>query len=149
VGKDKANTKAKQIYLLSSLNHHISIVRLRIHENFLAFIDPANFTSSSSSSSNNKSLPQTSTSTSTSIQQSTAPDTNKTTYQPLQDMVNLKPDPSWFVLPVCRTKWFDMFDPVDRVQAMRGIWAVLGWIMRDVDADTGADTNVVSTKSEN
>ena len=29
-----------------------------------------------------------------------------------------------------RTKWLDLLVVQDRVEAMRGIWAVLGWQMR-------------------
>ena len=31
-----------------------------------------------------------------------------------------------------RSKWLDLLVAQDRVEAMRGIWAVLGWQMRDM-----------------
>ena len=31
-----------------------------------------------------------------------------------------------------RTKWLDLLVAQDRVEAMRGIWAVLGWQMRNM-----------------
>lgn len=31
-----------------------------------------------------------------------------------------------------RSKWFDMLNADDRVQAMRGVWGILGFLMRDV-----------------
>jgi hypothetical protein len=30
-----------------------------------------------------------------------------------------------------RSQWFDLFNADDRVQTMRGIWAVLAYLMRE------------------
>lgn len=30
-----------------------------------------------------------------------------------------------------RSKWFDLLSADDRVQAMRGIWGIVGYLMRD------------------
>ena len=32
-----------------------------------------------------------------------------------------------------RSHWFDLLVAEDRIQAMRGIWAVLDWLMRKVE----------------
>ena len=34
-----------------------------------------------------------------------------------------------------RSKWFDLLVADDRVEAMRGIWAILSWQMRDMTAE--------------
>lgn len=34
-----------------------------------------------------------------------------------------------------RSKWFDLLVAQDRVEAMRGIWAILGWQMRNIMED--------------
>lgn len=36
----------------------------------------------------------------------------------------------WYVLEMRRTRWYDLFDADDRVEAMRGIWGVMAWLMR-------------------
>ncbi|CAO1597434.1 MAG: hypothetical protein LQ349_006235 [Xanthoria aureola] len=79
------------IYLISSLNHHISLVHIRIDDRYLDFI----------------------------------------THGPAQADF----DPStqeWWSLEVQRSKWFDLLDPDDRGEAMRGVWGVMRWMMRDV-----------------
>ena len=41
----------------------------------------------------------------------------------------------WYVLEMKRSKWFDLLVAQDRVEAMRGIWAILGWQMRNMTED--------------
>ena len=43
----------------------------------------------------------------------------------------------WYVLEMKRSKWLDLFVADDRVEAMRGIWAILGWQMRDMKKEEG------------
>lgn len=38
----------------------------------------------------------------------------------------------WYLLDMKRSKWFDLLVAEDRVEAMRGVWAILGWQMRDM-----------------
>lgn len=42
----------------------------------------------------------------------------------------------WFKLRVQRSKWYDLLESEDRAQAMRGVWGVIGWMMR---RDVGGD----------
>ncbi|KAI9777657.1 MAG: hypothetical protein M1816_004614 [Peltula sp. TS41687] len=37
----------------------------------------------------------------------------------------------WYMLELRRSKWYDLFSAEDRVKAMRGIWGVTAWLMRD------------------
>ena len=78
-----------KIYLLSSLNHHLSILHVRIPD---AYIDL--LTNGPSSE----------------------------TFIPAQH--------PWFKLHVQRSKWYDLLNPDDRAQAMRGVWGVIAWMMR-------------------
>ena len=48
-------------------------------------------------------------------------------------------DLDWYALPLKRSKWFDLFDPADRVLAMRTVWGLLGWMMRDMNGDGDAE----------
>lgn len=89
---------SRQIYLVSSVAHHVSILHLRVHPKYLEWLaadqfhpDPAN---------------------------------------PRPD-----PDPEWFKLELQRTPWYDLFDPEQRVQAMRACWGVLGYLMRNTSPD--------------
>ena len=45
----------------------------------------------------------------------------------------------WHNLPMRRSKWFDLLSPTDRVEAMRGVWGLLDYLMRDTDIDTEAE----------
>ncbi|KAL8852611.1 MAG: hypothetical protein Q9221_002491 [Calogaya cf. arnoldii] len=80
-----------QIYLISSINHHISIVNIRIDDRYLDFV------------------------TNGSEEEHFDPSTEE-----------------WWRLDVKRSKWYDLFDPRDRGQAMRGVWGIMRWMMRDV-----------------
>ncbi|KAL9005306.1 MAG: hypothetical protein Q9180_009801 [Flavoplaca navasiana] len=80
------------IYLISSLNHHISIVNTRINDRYLDYI------------------------THGAKEKGFDPSTQE-----------------WWILEVKRSKWFDLFDPHDRGEAMRGIWGFMQWMTRDVE----------------
>ncbi|KAL9136092.1 MAG: hypothetical protein Q9175_002697 [Cornicularia normoerica] len=81
-----------RIYLASSINHHISILHLRIHQKYIDYLQKA----------------------------------------PAQSKISNAPQQSWYALEMKRSKWFDLLVANDRVEAMRGIWAILGWQMRDM-----------------
>lgn len=70
--------------MVSCVNHHISILRLRVHEKYLDYIT-------------NGGNPR---------------------------------GESWFELPMERSRWYDLFKPEDRKEAMHGIWGVIGYLMR-------------------
>lgn len=82
--------------MLSCINHHVSIVRLRVTAQYLDFIARGGGGSGDSIT---------------------------------------NPDPAWHALPMVRSRWFDLFDPADRIQAMRGVWGVMGSLMRDVERE--------------
>lgn len=79
--------------MVSSLNHHISVLRLRIHPAYLCYLTEGV-------------LPQ------------EAPS-----------------DPEWSSPKLHRTRWYDLFDKKDRVEAMRGIWGVMSYLMREENKD--------------
>ena len=69
-----------QIYMISSINHHVSILHLRVHRRYLDI-----FTHGDS------------------------------TFPPTEG------EP-WHVLKLQRTRWFDLFDAKDRIEALKGVW---------------------------
>lgn len=87
---EKGTNPLNQIYLISSVIHHISIVHLRVPTRYVAYI-------------------------------------GQTTPPPADFVPSQHP---WYVLKVRRSRWYDLFDKEDRVEAMRGVWGVVGWLMR-------------------
>lgn len=87
------------------MNHHISIVHLRIHEKYIEYI------SDRQGKTNNPTAPQ----------------------QP------------WYELKMQRSKWFDLLKADDRVEAMRGVWAVTSYLMRETTdtSDVGMGTEAM------
>ena len=92
--------------MISSLNHHISILRLRVHPRCIEFLTTGEGDLST----------------------------------------------EWYGLQLDRSRWFDLFKPDDRLQAMRGVWAVMGFLMRDVEKEdrrgSGAGVGAVRRDEE-
>ncbi|KZF21443.1 hypothetical protein L228DRAFT_262459 [Xylona heveae TC161] len=108
IGRDK-NDEFDNIYMISSLNHHISILRMRVHPLYLHYIR-------------------------TGIPHPTSAD-----YPfPAGSALSAAPSPGspssastpWYVLDLQRSKWYDLFSREDRIEAMRGIWGVMAYMMR-------------------
>jgi hypothetical protein len=73
--------------MISSLYHHIALVKLTVHPSYLHWMTTGLFPTS-------------------------------------------QPDSTWFSPVVSRTRWYDLFDPIDRAEAMRGLWGVFSYLMR-------------------
>ncbi len=86
-----------QIYLISALNHHLSILRVRVPTKYIDFLS------------------------------------NGTLSTITREIIAAQYP--WFELQVQRSRWYDLLKPEDRAQAMRGVWGVIGWMMRDVGGD--------------
>ncbi|TLS23477.1 uncharacterized protein PpBr36_06682 [Pyricularia pennisetigena] len=52
---------------------------------------------------------------------------------------------SWGGLDVYRTQWYDLFLADDRVAAMKVVWAMLAYLMRATDDDSGGDVKMAGT----
>jgi len=77
--------------MISSLNHHISILKLSVHGNYTDYLVSGTFP---------KSHPE---------------------------------GLEWSQAKLQRSKWFDMFDVEQRVDAYRGIWGVMAYLTRSID----------------
>jgi len=77
--------------MVSSLNHHISLLKLCIHPAYLAYITEGKLPDQSPS------------------------------------------DSDWCSPKLSRTRWFDLFNIDDRIEAMRGLWGILSYLMRADD----------------
>ncbi|KAF3392586.1 hypothetical protein F1880_008561 [Penicillium rolfsii] len=95
IGKAK-ESPFDDIYMISSINHHISILHLRVHQRYLDVL--ANGSSAI--------IPE--------------PDS----------------DQPWHVLKVQRTRWYDILDGADRVEALKGVWALFHYQLRPTSAPT-------------
>ncbi|KAK3622406.1 hypothetical protein LTR56_022227 [Elasticomyces elasticus] len=82
IGKDRSSS-SDVVFMVSSLNHHISIVKLTVHDTY----------------------------TDSLVAGKSLEDRPKPTLQ--------------------RSQWFDLFDPQQRVEALRGIWGVMAYLTRE------------------
>lgn len=55
---------------------------------------------------------------------------------------------SWGKLEVWRSKWFDLFLPEDRLEALRLLWGVNAWAMRVVDTKTDEERRNTGPKGD-
>ncbi|KAI1207410.1 uncharacterized protein F4807DRAFT_176918 [Annulohypoxylon truncatum] len=88
------------VFVLSSLFHHLSILRVRVPKKLLDVLGGE-----------------------------------------LEGVVQAKVGPdgeklrSWGKLEMWRSRWFDLFIVEERLEAMRLLWGMMGWVMRKVDED--------------
>ena len=87
--------------MVSSLNHHVRVLKLRVHRRYMQYITHG-----------------------------TLPDADADADAAAGDGA-----PAWMTPVLHRTRWFDLFDADDRVEAMRGIWGVVAYLMRAADDD--------------
>ncbi|EMC95538.1 hypothetical protein BAUCODRAFT_24586 [Baudoinia panamericana UAMH 10762] len=107
IGKD-VGTPYDEIFMVSSLYHHISIVKLTTHDAYTDYLITGQ-----------------------------TPDP-------------LPTDSSWCRPKLQRSEWFDLFDIKQRVEAFRGLWAVMAYLTRETASATaqqhpGADTDMAGT----
>ncbi|KAK3348073.1 hypothetical protein B0H65DRAFT_165070 [Neurospora tetraspora] len=88
-----AGAEYDDIFVVSALYHHISIVRVRVPDQLMAVLE------------------------------------GRAEHE-FEDGKR-----SWGKLEVRRSKWFDLFKPEDRVEAMKLVWCMMNWLMRAVPKD--------------
>ncbi|GIZ48980.1 hypothetical protein CKM354_001202200 [Cercospora kikuchii] len=96
IGKDP-NSEYDEAFMISSLNHHISILKLKVHGAYLDYLETERV-----------------------------------------------PDPSvdedWSRPLLQRTKWYDLLDVNDRVEAFRTLWGISSYLFRDIDKNSDETT---------
>ncbi|KAJ5591687.1 uncharacterized protein N7459_002056 [Penicillium hispanicum] len=90
IGKAK-ESPFDDIYMISSINHHIAILHLRVHRRYLDILSTG---------------------------ESTFPEDSDT------------PDQPWHVLKLQRSRWYDLLDANDRVEALKGVWSLFHYQVR-------------------
>lgn len=81
--------------MVSSVNHHVSLVRLRVHYRYLDCLTKGQ-------------------------------DFNEAKLQ-------IPSEASWDTLQLCRTKWYDLLNTKDRLEAFEGVWRIFHFLMRKQD----------------
>ncbi|KAI1848346.1 hypothetical protein JX265_008874 [Neoarthrinium moseri] len=95
IGKTK-NAQYDDIFVISSIFHHVSILRVRVPDRLLDVFAGAEDVQEGSRSGR-----------------------------------------SWEKLEVWRSRWFDLFLPEERLEALRVLWGANAWMMRTVDDGDG------------
>lgn len=76
--------------MLTSINHHMAILHLRIHQRYLDIVTTGDS----------------------------------------QQSQNQNQEEPWYVLKLRRTRWYNLLDGGDRVEALRGVWEIFHCMMR-------------------
>ncbi|KAF2477803.1 uncharacterized protein BDR25DRAFT_250046 [Lindgomyces ingoldianus] len=90
IGRDPSD-ECDEVFMVSSLNHHISVLKLRVHPQYISYL----------------------------------------TYGILPEQA--PSDPNWSSPLLQRTRWYDLFNVQERMEAMRGIWGIMAYLMRAQD----------------
>jgi hypothetical protein len=91
------------VFVLSSLNHHVSVLRVRVTDKLLSILGCDETAENGEDPAKSKS------------------DFTEEGKNGIPEML------------MYRSKWWDMFIVADRVEAMRCIWGMVAWMMRKVD----------------
>ncbi|KAL8947480.1 MAG: hypothetical protein Q9222_006245 [Ikaeria aurantiellina] len=101
IGK-RTDSASDDIFLVSALNHHVSILHVHVPDAYLDFITHGNGNGMGSGKGKGNNQAQ-----------------------------QLDPSKEeWWILEVKRSKWYDLLVPEDRAEAMRGVWGVMAWLKR-------------------
>ncbi|KAF2402590.1 hypothetical protein EJ06DRAFT_580809 [Trichodelitschia bisporula] len=95
-GEASSNPGPDTVFLVSSLNHHVCVLALRVHPLYLAYLTHG-----------------------------TLPDP-----RPVDD--------SWCRPVLTRSPWWDLFQAEERLEALRAIWGVVGYLSRVTGGEDGA-----------
>ncbi|KAI1428962.1 hypothetical protein F5Y12DRAFT_584968 [Xylaria sp. FL1777] len=96
------------VFVISSLFHHVCVLRVRVPERLLLVLDGA------------------------------VEDVAEKGGEGEQEAGGERDDCSWGKLEVWRSKWFDLFIVEQRLEAMRLLWGLMAWSMRQTDI-SGSD----------
>lgn len=107
IGKDP-NTPYDEAFMVSSMNHHVSIVKMTVHEAYTAYIADGELTAAQSPAN----------------------------------------EPDWCRPRIQRTRWYDLFDSDDRIEAFKRIWGIMEYLTRcesQIKHGHGAPANTVQS----
>ena len=91
------------VFLISSMNHHISILRMRVSDRYLAWLQQGELDEPGIAA--------------------VAPDESSQAQHGKSG-----------VLEMWRTKWYDLFIPEERLEALKGLWQVMAWLVKKQDS---------------
>ncbi|KAK6434016.1 hypothetical protein LTR95_009804 [Oleoguttula sp. CCFEE 5521] len=102
IGKE-TESPYDQVYMVSSLNRHISILKLTVHDAYLDCLAGVDFP------------------------------------------IAAPPESNWSTPKLQRSKWFDLFDADDRIEAFSALWAIMSYLTRDPVIDGNTDAGAGTT----
>ncbi|KAF1820852.1 uncharacterized protein K489DRAFT_44741 [Dissoconium aciculare CBS 342.82] len=105
-----------EVFIVSSLNHHISILRLSVHDAYLECLLTGKMPSSSSSSSS-------------STDPSTAGLSSSEKFS--EEAGEAEEKRHWSIPRIRRSKWYDLLNAEDRCEAFRVLWGIMAYLCRD------------------
>jgi hypothetical protein len=108
-GSQVDQDKWDEVFIVSSLNHHISILRLSVHDAYLECILTGRLPSPSSAGPSATGLD--------SSEQISEGDGGEKRH--------------WSVPRLRRSRWYDLLDPKDRCEAFRVLWGIMAYLCRD------------------
>ncbi|KXT18404.1 hypothetical protein AC579_8148 [Pseudocercospora musae] len=108
IGKEPSSDY-DEVFMVSSLNHHVSILKLTVHWAYVEYTKT-------------EKIPQ-----------------------PVPE------DENWCRPRLQRTKWYDLLDIPQRVEAFRALWGIMSYLMREVNepAKPGAEESPASSRDTN
>ena len=114
--KEQGAASFDDVFMVSSINHHIALLRMRVSEAYLAWLagpDPAAAAAAAAAAEGKGDEGQ--------------------KKGPVGEQPPPPPplDGEHAVLTVWRTRWFDLFSQDDRAQAMEGLWMILACLLRE------------------
>jgi hypothetical protein len=101
-----------EVFLVSSLNHHISILRLTVHDAYLEYLLSGKMPSPSSAST------------------STSPESSSSSNENENGNLAKEEKEHWSIPRLRRSEWFDLLDPKGRCDAFRALWGVMAYLNR-------------------
>ncbi|KAM3414410.1 hypothetical protein BST61_g11048 [Cercospora zeina] len=101
IGKDP-KSEYDEVFMVSSLNHHIAILKLTVHGAYLDYLET-------------------------------------------EKLPDPTVDENWSRPRLQRTRWYDLLDVDDRVEAFRVLWGIASYLFRDMDGKTDEATAEHST----
>ncbi|KAI9850727.1 MAG: hypothetical protein M1824_003109, partial [Vezdaea acicularis] len=128
-----------EVFLVSSLNHHVALVRVRVSNSYLRWVEGGvGVRVPVPPSGRRRETPEGASAGARSADldmpddpPASAAAAGNARAGKAQRELDTEDKQEWYVLDVKRSRWFDLLDRGDRLEAMRGVWGVLAYLMRD------------------
>jgi hypothetical protein len=100
-----------EVFIVSSLNHHISILRLSVHDAYLECLLTGKMPSSSPSDPSTVGI--------------------SSSEKLSEEEGEAEEERHWSIPHIRRSKWYDLLNAEDRCEAFRVLWGIMAYLCRD------------------